>query len=433
MILFISTIFVTIITSLYFFPIDITKDVNTKMIIAACGALVFLVKLAQKEIFLEKNYIALSLSALTVSLCGALSLWYNDTADLAYATYIVSMWVWLGGAYFVVQLIKFIHGKDSIFLLCNYLILVCVLQCIIALATDMNPTVKSWVDSIYSGGDYYAEHDRLYGIGAALDVAGSRFSAALIMIMCLGITYGKKLEKRWLTFYMLSFFIIAVIGNMIARTTTIGIILALGYLILESLRSNVTDENRSKIRIWKWLFPMIIIGIPITVYFYRHDPTINQNISFAFEGFFSLVEKGKWEVHSNDMLQNMYVFPDNLKTWIIGDGYFANPNTTDPYYTGSMRTDFYMGTDVGYLRFIFYFGVLGLITFMSFFCNAARLCMKRLVQFKYMFIFLLLLNFIIWFKVATDIFVVFAPFLCLAASENEEDDDEVKDKELAEA
>ena len=59
--------------------------------------------------------------------------------------------------------------------------------------------------------------------------------------------------------------------------------------------------------------------------------------------------------------------------------------------------------------------------------------MKRLVQFKYMFIFLLLLNFIIWFKVATDIFVVFAPFLCLAASENEEDDDEVKDKELAEA
>lgn len=425
MIQILSIIFVTIITSLYFFPIDVVTGVNTKMLIAVCGLLVLMIKLAQKKIFLEKNYITLSLSALLVSLCGVLSMWYNDTADTTYATYIVSMWVWLGGAYFVVELIKFIHGRNSVWLLCNYLIAVCVFQCVIALTADMNSTVKAFVDSVYSEGSYYAERQRLYGIGAAVDVAGTRFSAVLIMILCLGITYGKKLGTRWLAFYVLSFFIIAVIGNMIARTTTVGIILSLGYFIFGNLRSNEINKTKSKIRIWKWMLPMIIVGIPITVYFYRHNPTINQNIRFAFEGFFSLVEEGKWEVHSNDMLRNMYIFPENVKTWIIGDGYFDNPKLTDPYYTGDMRTEYYMGTDVGYLRFIFYFGVLGLVAFMSFFCKTARLCMKRLMEFKHMFILLLFLNFIIWFKVATDIFVVFAPFLCLAASANEED------KELA--
>ena len=424
MIRYLSIIFTIVITSLYFFPIDVVTGVNTKMVIAACGLLVFMVKLAQKEIFLEKNYITLSLSALLVSLCGVLSMWYNDTADTAYATYIVSMWVWLGGAYFVVELIKFIHGKDSVWLLCNYLIIVCVFQCVIALAADMNPTVKAFVDSVYSEGSYYAERQRLYGIGAAVDVAGTRFSAVLIMILYLGITYGKKLGTKWLAFYVLSFFIIAVIGNMIARTTTVGIILSLGYFIFGNLRSNEISKIKSKIRIWKWISFMIIIGIPITVYFYQHNPTIHQNIRFAFEGFFSLVEKGKWEVHSNDMLRNMYVFPDNVKTWIIGDGYFGNPKLTDPYYTGPMRTDFYMGTDVGYLRFIFYFGTLGLIAFICFFCYVTRLCLNRFREFKNMFILLLLVNFIIWFKVSTDIFVVFAPFLCLTVAKDEDQQSE---------
>lgn len=426
MIQILSIIFVTIITDLYFFPIDVATGVNTKMIIAVFGLLVFMVKLAQKVIYLEKDYITLSLSALAVSLCGVLSMWYNDTSDTAYATYIVSMWVWLGGAYFVVNLIKFVHGKDTVLLLCNYLIAICVLQSVLALSIDMNPAVKTFVDSIYPDGAYYAKHERLYGIGAALDVAGSRFSAALIMITCIGLTYGNKLRKTWLALYVLSFLIIAVIGNMVARTTTIGVILSLAYLLFVTFRRGGTDESISKKILWKWLIVIMLLVVPVIVHYYKSNPIINDNMRFAFEGFFSLVEKGKWEVHSNDMLQNMYVFPDNTKTWIIGDGYFANPGATDQYYTGRMRTEYYMGTDVGYLRFIFYFGALGLIAFIAFFGNATRLCMKRLKETKYMFVLFLILNLVVWFKVATDIFVVFAPFLCLSALKDEDGQELVK-------
>lgn len=419
MIQFCAIILTIVITSLYFFPVDIVTGVNTKMIIAAFGLLVFMVRLAQRKIFLEKDYLILSLSALGVSLCGFLSLWYNDSIDLAYSTYIVSMWVWLGGAYFVVELIKFVHGEKTVLLLGHYLMAVCVCQCVLALAIDMNPVVKSFVDSIYAAGAYYTEHDRLYGIGASLDVAGSRFSAVLVMITFLGTVYGKELEKKWLVFYVISFLIIAVIGNMLSRTTTVGVILSLAYLLSMALRSRGEMEKVSKIRLLKWMFVMMLLGIPMVVYYYRTNPIINENIRFAFEGFFSLVEQGKWEVHSNNMLQNMYVFPDNVKTWIIGDGYFANPITTDPYYTGEMRTAYYMGTDVGYLRFIFYFGTLGLAAIIGFFFNATRLCIKRLARFKYMFILFLLVNLIVWFKVASDIFLVFALFLCVSKEDND--------------
>ena len=78
---------------------------------------------------------------------------------------------------------------------------------------------------------------------------------------------------------------------------------------------------------------------------------------------FSLAESGEWDVGSNEKLKGMYVFPETFKTWLIGDGFFG-ATTSDPYYIGKEWKSFYMDTDVGYLRFIFYFGILGLFTFL---------------------------------------------------------------------
>lgn len=85
------------------------------------------------------------------------------------------------------------------------------------------------------------------------------------------------------------------------------------------------------------------------------NPVFYQQIRFGFEGFFAWIETGRWETNSNDILLNhMLVFPDNMKTWLIGDGYGANPTENDPYYIGKAYHGFYMGTDIGYLRFIFF-------------------------------------------------------------------------------
>ena len=135
--------------------------------------------------------------------------------------------------------------------------------------------------------------------------------------------------------------------------------------------------------------------------------------SIAFEGFFSLAETGKWEVHSNEILKNMVVFPDSIKTWLIGNGYFDNPYWSDPYYVGRNFAGYYMQTDIGYCRFLFYFGIFGLLAFIAYFIKVGTTCMKRFPDYKLMFFAILMVNFIVWCKVSSDIFLVFAIFLCV--------------------
>ena len=216
----------------------------------------------------------------------------------------------------------------------------------------------------------------------------------------------------------MSFINISLVGNMIARTTIVGVGLAVIYWIIAGIK-DCTKAESEIYYLWRWMLGIGAISLMIIIPLYNVNPGFRENVRFAFEGFFSLAEKGVWHVDSNDILKNMYVFPDNLKTWIIGDGYIENPKS-DPYYIGEMTGGYYMGTDVGYLRFIFYFGVLGLITFVYYFVALTKWCMRKFTNQQLLFLLFLLVNLVGWFKVATDVFLVFAPFLLISSEENEE-------------
>ena len=59
--------------------------------------------------------------------------------------------------------------------------------------------------------------------------------------------------------------------------------------------------------------------------------------------------------------------PDNLKTWIIGDA----------RYVDSVNGGYYMHTDVGYLRVLWYGGVIGLFLYLR---QLFRYCRKVYLQ-----------------------------------------------------
>lgn len=79
-----------------------------------------------------------------------------------------------------------------------------------------------------------------------------------------------------------------------------------------------------------------------------------------------------------------------------------------------------MGTDVGYLRFIFYFGTLGLAAFSIFMGKVTQLCIRQFKEYKIVFLMFLAVNFIVWFKVATDVFLIFALFLMFPTDDGED-------------
>lgn len=414
-------LFLVILTSFYFFPFDLVflPGVNTKMVMAGLGLIAITSHLAiNRDSLINSGIFSLSLWAGFVSIIGWISVVYNGTPDLAYANYIVSMWVWLSAAYFLVMCMRFVHRCVTIHLIIRYLLVVCVIQCLLALLIDNVPIIRTFAIFVMGPQEWIEGVNRLYGIGAALDTAGVRFSVVLVLTAFYIVIISKTELRKWMPVYLIAFFIIGIIGNMIARTTTVGLILSFVYwfYVAYSSKFHINNDNRA---FWVWGTFIFTVTLIITIYLYNCDPEIRKNLRFAFEGFFSLIEDGEWNVSSNEKLQTMYVFPQNYKTWLIGDGYFSNPISIDPYFIGKEVSGYYMGTDVGYLRFIFYFGLFGLLGMCMVIIKAGLLCVYKFPTYKLLFIFLIIINFLVWLKVSTDIFLIFALFLMIDSNDEE--------------
>ena len=409
---FLLIISMVMITSCYFFPFTFTffPIANTKLMIAAVGIFFFAYHLIKMEgIILSKELGIASVIAIIFSLIGYFSVDYNHTSDYAYSTYIMSMWIWFAASYFVVTLIGTLHGYLSIRLVVNYLIAVCIMQCVLALMINFIPVFKAFVDAYFITGDvqFLDKVKRLYGIGALLDVSGVRFSAVLMMIAVL-LCHNDKIRENMLSMviYAISFIIISIIGNMISRSTSVGMAISVGYYLLfgtDAFKSNMRVQN---LKLMQIILVSAALLITITGYFYSTNEDVFKLLRYGFEGFFKWIETGKWETDSTERLKTMWVYPDNIKTWIIGDGYFEDP--LDPKY-------YYMGTDVGYLRFIFYCGLLGLSAFSLFFVYLSHALWLKFSHVKHLFGLLLILTFVNWLKVSTDIFLIYAIFLSVGS------------------
>ena len=415
MVRFVLVILTGLLTSFFLFPFNLPiegLEVNTKMIEAVLGIVLFAFDLAnRRHISVSRDFLILCLICFSVSIWALFVSALNNTADYTYATYFISVWVWLGAVYTVLWMMRQVHSRLTVECVAHYLISICLAQCLLAYAMTIWPDLGTFIDSLMGEGQGFMglAKGRMHGLGAALDPSGLRFAAILVIIACL-YTHLKAEAPAWkICFYTVSFIVITVIGNMIARSTTIGAIIGLVYIIMVRWPKNGTiADNRS----WGIVGGILLIGILVSIWLYNNDAAFKHNLRFGFEGFFSLFETGQWEVRSNEILKNMIVWPETLKTWVLGDGYFSNPDIPDRF--GQVHNAFYMGTDIGYLRYIFYFGIVGLSGLIAVFVNIILACIRAFPSYKYMFLLLLLTNFVGWSKVSSDIIMVMAPFLIVA-------------------
>lgn len=411
----IQIILAGIIFSFYYFPFAFYAfpAYNTKTIMALGGfVLLFINYIRYRKHGLSRKILGLIFWALIVSFCGLLSITINETNDTTYAMYVRSMSVWMSAAYFACLVIKKVHGYIDVELVARYLIGVCACQCVIVLMIEFVPWFKNIVDTYIMMGQARMEViNRLYGIGVALDVGGSRMAVALVV----AVYYIERQlrEHRFPIYYILCFALIAVVGNMVARTTSVGLGVSAVYLFLLLKPWRNISNTTLKLAI-----PFILICCALglfIVYLYKTNAEVNSLLRFAFESLFNYFEKGSFETASTNVLKNMIKFPDNAKTWIIGDGYFTNPNFTEPTYIGDAPAyGYYMDTDSGYCRFIFYFGLLGLAAFIIYMIYATSIPVTNNPKDKAIFVMILLCNMIIWIKVSTDVFLAMALFICVS-------------------
>ena len=398
-----AMLLVAMIVSGYYFPFTFSflPGVNTKMVLAVIGiGLVLYEGCRKRGITFSKELMGAVVLACFFSFVCLFSIDYNRTDDYSYVTYFATFFTWLGGAYATCTAIRLIHGKVTLKLLVSYLAFVCATQCILAIMIDRIPAFRMLVDSyIDQGQEFYQEVGRLYGIGAALDPAGVRFSVVLILIAYLLCEDDViRQDRKKITGFLVCFFIISILGNMISRTTTIGMMMGLAYIIYSTgiFRLTISVRNFKFYSVFGFL---LVVSVIWGIYMYQNNYTFYQNMRFAFEGFFNWIEMGEWRTGSTDRLNAiMWVWPETFESWIIGTGKFG-------FYTFS--------TDIGYCRFILYCGLVGFGVFASFFIFNAWVFARKRESFLLLSDLLLSLAFIIWIKVATDIFFIYALFYCL--------------------
>lgn len=398
-----DTIICALAVDFYLFPINSLGAYggpNTKVVLAIVGIVLFMISIFNDM----KNTISLQLIFATLiaflfSTINYLSTEINATSDYGYSNYFVSFFTWTFGAYTIAKLIGLVHGEVNLRLITSYFLAVCLFQCVIALLIDNIPIVAYIVDNYLTTGNHFMkEVGRLYGIGASLDPAGVRFAVTLTMAAFVithdELVYGSSSRMRW---FICSFLIISIIGNMISRTTLIGV--ATGLIII--IGSYFANDKNGKISLQPMInsFLAILAILVLTcILIYNVNAEARSLFRFGFEGFFSFFETGEWQTASTDVLQTMWIWPTDLQGWIIGYGIYDN---------------WAYSTDIGYCRFVLYSGLCGLTIFSIFFIYQLLSFCKAIPNYRLLFILLLIIVFVVWIKVSTDIYYVVALFYWL--------------------
>ena len=341
--------------SFYFHPTELRAlpGYNTKIMLAVFGVAMLIYNIIRtKDYSLSKGLLYSFMIAGAFSFVNYISLIINESDDYSYANYPISALTWIMGAYGAISFIRWTHSKVTVELVVRYLAGGAAFHCILSQLIDRDDSIRNFVTSIFYIADSMEEMQRLYSFGVGLDPSGVRFAVILVLIAGV-LTLSKVVKKSTglMIFYFLCFAIISVFGNIIARTTTVGMGLGL-FVFAASTGLYKFVIKVSRIKIMRVFGLMLAIGIPIVIYYYNVNSSFHNQIEYGFEGFFSLFESGEFQTSSTDELSTMWVWPHDTQTWLIGSGLFL-----------SQSSDFTYFSDIGYCRFIFYSGLIGFTVF----------------------------------------------------------------------
>ncbi len=344
-------------TKLIFLPVTL------RVILSAMGMSLLVYRYVKdavlgKPLWIDRRFLMILPTLVLFTVFSAIALSYNGTRDPMYLYYFSTSFLMLSSGYLTVNVMSYFYREKLSFeIIAYYCILAVVCQLLFGLVSYLNkPLVLPLLLKTDEGLLQLRSTDtgRFIGLGQYFMNLGVANGFGLLLIGILlknAVQYGITVRlKSLLTFF---FVLIAVLGNMQARTTTICALIVLAYLIFSTVRFNFQSLCAGLGQIIITAF--LLIGLLGFVVYYWGDQLSKYNdaINYGFELFMS-AENGKGaSTHSSDLLKWMLtIWPTSDKTWFIGDGWYFTENG-----------GYYMRTDVGYARLIFYFGIFGMMVF----------------------------------------------------------------------
>lgn len=361
------SVFLLVFCFMFSIPFVFTSGVGTRALLGVFGLVYLFVRnlsdirnIFQTGKFLvDRHVFYIGLSLLSIALMAVLTNFVNGTSEKAFILYPISMILIFSGAYLVTDIMRRVYHRLDFDLVSLYFIRAVVVQLIIALLMFFVPATKIFVAMVVKFDEIALSEMlneggfRLMGLGIQFFMAGIVNCFALLLIAFRIKYYAKTFKDLfWLT---ISFLFVTAVGMMMSRTTMVGAGLAIGMLIL-GLRVGSIRFTKF-FGVVKTIIVLVVVAVPI---FFSLSDDIKEPLTsageYGFEMFVNYFETGEASTESSDQLKTMYdTYPQDISTWIIGDGWFADPNNEGSYY---------MGVDVGYLRLLFYFGLVGLMIYL---------------------------------------------------------------------
>lgn len=267
----------------------------------------------------------------------------NDTFIFEYAQ---SQIAWIFSSYLVVYLFFKRHPDKGIHVLVYYIIAAITIQGIISVWMYFDPVVSDFFEKIQMSTGLAAdkrmetEGKRLLGYGIAFFGAGIVFGLSLILIVYIFMTHKLNFIQKLLIalLYVATF----LVGMMSARTAVVGLIASLCLMVLLYFKGD--NKYRSQ-GITIMFYAAILTSIGVTVVF----TFFSEFAEWTFEPFLVYRDTGEIRTNSSDGLYVMFTYPTNFYEWMFGWGKGA-----------------FWGSDVGYTRLFFWFGLPGTLLFFGY-------------------------------------------------------------------
>lgn len=327
----------------YIYPVVFALlPLSTRIIYALIGAFIFVYKR-----FFCLDLLSIWLGLIPIVLCSIIAGVLNFTFDFTFALYAISQIAIFFASYFVVCILFKKVKKDIISNLFKYFVYGVLIQSLLSLLMFSFPNLQSFMYSLIRLNELdYEALDTTQGLrflGWGTNFFGAGVINGLALIIMVYLFFNNKVHS--LGQFTVVYVVILIVGILMARTTMIGFFISVFYLLIWKWKSPYL--TRKKI---KWLLILAtILCFGLFVIFIYIDPKV---VMWAFELFINYADRGEMTSASTNRLQEMYIFPTALKTYWIGDGLYNMP-------TG----DYYMETDVGYLRLLYYGGIPVLISY----------------------------------------------------------------------
>lgn len=354
---FLSNTFILFCFYVYIFPFK-AYGFEPRIIVFLAALIVYLFHPKNQRLVIYNFYVKLCVIPFLIGLLSIFTLVINGTNDFSFVIYPFQIIYLLLLSYSIFYLVKTLRHNIDFAIISKYIIYVLLIQSVIAFTMFFNPAFNDFIFDL-QGIDTESRAIQLYlgkrliGLGCFYFGGGLIYGFGLILVVLMLILNSTSKKKQIIL--ILTYIIILITGIFIARTCLIGAGISLFLLLY----------NIFQIRIRRYIFKVcsFFIGtfafiMILLVVLYNLSSTIRDDygaiVDFGFEAFITFFEEGKLETASTEGLKTMYQWPDNSKTYIIGDGRFV----------GDDENSYYMGTDVGYLRLIYCFGIIGLLLIM---------------------------------------------------------------------